>query len=78
MPADFEKCVKNGGKVVTKNIGKDRYMHICYDKNGDSHAGEVLTRKKEKSNEKIVMEARVTLNDLMKLKEHFNSNHHTD
>lgn len=25
-----------------------KYMHICYDKSGKSHAGEVHTGKKEK------------------------------
>jgi len=48
MPADFEKCVKEGGKVRTIPIKghKDEYLHICYDKNGKSHAGEVKTKKK--------------------------------
>ena len=50
MPADFDRCVKEGGRVRTKNIGKDKYMHICFDKNGKSHAGEV---KKKKMTSKI-------------------------
>jgi hypothetical protein len=47
MPADFERCIKQGGKVRTIPIKghKDEYMHICYDKNGTSHAGEVKTKK---------------------------------
>lgn len=47
MPADFDKCVKEGGRVRTLKVGKDRYMHICYDKAGKSHAGEVKTKKAE-------------------------------
>lgn len=48
MPEAFNKCVENGGKVITKIIGKDKYIHICY-LNGKSYAGEV---KKKKSPEK--------------------------
>lgn len=50
MPADFEKCVKEGGKVITKKINDKQYMHICYDKNGKAHSGEV---KNKKSNSKL-------------------------
>ena len=45
MPADFDRCVANGGRVTTRKIGKNRYMHICFDKDGKSHAGEVKTKK---------------------------------
>ncbi len=45
MPADFEKCVKEGGKVRTLKVGKDKYMPICYDKAGKSHAGEVKIKR---------------------------------
>ena len=48
MPEDFEKCIKNGGRVITKKIDDKKYIHICYDKNGKSHAGEVLYKKKTK------------------------------
>jgi hypothetical protein len=49
MPADFDKCVADGGKVITHVIDKNRYMHICYDKANKSHAGDVKTKKvKEK------------------------------
>ena len=47
MPADFDKCVREGGRVRTMKVGKDRYMHICYDKAGKSHAGEVKTKQKK-------------------------------
>ena len=46
MPVDFEKCVKGGGRVRTKTLGKNKYMHICFDKSG-SHAGEVHIKSKK-------------------------------
>ena len=46
MPEDFDACVREGGRVRTKVISKNQYMHICYDKSGKSHAGEVKTKKK--------------------------------
>lgn len=53
MQKDFDKCAKNGGKVKTKNLKGNRFIRICYDKNGKSHAGEVMHRKKNfKSNKK--------------------------
>lgn len=45
MPADFERCVREGGRVRTKDIGKNQYMHICF-KGGKSYAGEVKTKKR--------------------------------
>ncbi len=45
MPQDFDKCVADGGRVRTKKIGKNRYIHVCYDKAGKSHAGEVKRTK---------------------------------
>lgn len=45
MPADFNKCVSEGGKVRTIKVGRGKYMHVCYDKEGNSHAGEVKERK---------------------------------
>ena len=45
MPADFDKCVAAGGRVRTKKIGKSKYIHICWDKEGKSHSGEVKTTK---------------------------------
>ncbi len=44
-PQAFDKCVKEGGRVRTKKVGKDKFMHICWDKEGKSHAGEVKIRK---------------------------------
>lgn len=45
MPKDFDDCVAGGGRVRTIKVGKDKYMHVCYDKQGKSHAGEVKTKK---------------------------------
>uniref|UniRef100_A0A6M3ISA7 Uncharacterized protein n=1 Tax=viral metagenome TaxID=1070528 RepID=A0A6M3ISA7_9ZZZZ len=44
MPEDFLKCVKNGGRVRTITLKNDKYMRVCYDKDG-SHAGEVKTKE---------------------------------
>jgi hypothetical protein len=44
MPAAFDKCVADGGRVITKTINKTQYMHICYI-NGKSYSGEVKTKK---------------------------------
>lgn len=46
MPADFDRCVAGGGRVRTKKINAKEYMHICWDKKGKSHAGEVKQYKK--------------------------------
>jgi len=45
MPADFERCVDEGGRVRTIKPKSGKIMHICYDKNGKSHAGEVKNTK---------------------------------
>jgi len=45
MPADFEKCVADGGRVRRKTLSGDRYINICY-KDGKSYEGEVHTKKK--------------------------------
>jgi len=50
MPADYEKCVEEGGRVRTKKLKGGKYLHICFDKAGKSHAGEVkMGEKKGKS-----------------------------
>jgi len=46
MPADFDKCVREKGRVRTITLKGGRYMRVCYDKAGKSHAGEVKTKKK--------------------------------
>ena len=47
MPADFDKCVADGGRVRTLKVGREKFMRICYDKAGKSHAGEVKTKQKK-------------------------------
>ena len=46
MPADFNNCVRKGGKVRTIAVkgSKNKYMHVCY-LNGKSYNGEVKTKK---------------------------------
>ena len=47
MPQVFYDCIKNGGRVRTKNLGKGKYIHICFPKGGGSSiAGEVRIKKK--------------------------------
>jgi effector-binding domain-containing protein len=45
MPAQFDSCVKNGGRVRTKTLKNGKYMHICF-KGGKSFVGEVKSKKK--------------------------------
>lgn len=45
MPKNFTECVNEGGSVRTMPVKGGRYMHICYDKDGKSHAGEVKSKK---------------------------------
>lgn len=46
FPADFDKCVREGGRVRTIQPKPGKYIHVCWDKAGESHAGEVKTKKK--------------------------------
>lgn len=48
MPEAFEKCVREGGRVRTKKLSDGRYIKICWDKAGKSHAGEVHQKSGEK------------------------------
>jgi len=47
MPADFDRCVNEGGRVRTITLKGNRYMRVCYDEAGKSHAGEVKTKKEK-------------------------------
>ena len=49
MPAGFDMCRKNGGRIRTKKLKGGKYMHICF-LDGKSYAGEVKTAKKPKVN----------------------------
>lgn len=48
MPKDFNQCVSEGGRVRTVPIKDGRYMRVCFDKKGKSHAGEVRQSKEVK------------------------------
>jgi len=58
MPAGFDRCRDNGGKIRTIsgpnkhfNVGKGKYLHVCI-LNGNIHRGEVKSKKKkEKDND---------------------------
>jgi hypothetical protein len=79
MPADFLKCVNSGGKVVTKQLKGNKYIHICYDKKGNSHVSEVKTKKKSKTksnkNQTLLKDSKALRDELLKLKEHFDTNY---
>jgi len=44
-PEAFDRCVRNNGRVRTKKLSKGRYIRICFDKQGKSHAGHVKKAK---------------------------------
>jgi hypothetical protein len=47
MPKQFDDCVSGGGKVITKRVNAENYMHICYPKGGGAPiAGEEKKYKK--------------------------------
>jgi len=48
IPLDFARCVREGGRVRTLKLPGNKYVHICYDKKGKSHHGEVKQKKVEK------------------------------
>lgn len=76
MPKNFNDCVKDGGKVITKRLKHGRYMHICFDKKGKAFPGEIKKKKKSKSNKKIIKNARATKDDLMRLQEVLHEKYH--
>ena len=78
MPKDFDECAKNGGKLRRKNLKGNRYITICYDKNGKSHAGEVKVNKSKKQSKadkqrKQIEDSRRLAASLENLQEHFNN-----
>ncbi len=45
MPKEFDNCVKAGGRVRTKTLKGDKYLHICFPKGGGPGiAGEVKSK----------------------------------
>lgn len=82
MPKAFDDCVKNGGKVRRKNLKGNKYINICYDKNGKSHAGEVMTKKskkKAKSNryDRQIEKSKKLAESLKDLQRYFHDNYHS-
>ena len=47
MPADFEKCVRDGGRVRTRRLPNGRYQHVCF-KDGKMYEGEVKKKAPQK------------------------------
>lgn len=79
-PKGFDDCVKIGGKVKTKILKGNRYLKICYDKNGNSHAGEVMLKNREQKpkskadkQREQVEDAKKLASSLKRLQEHFNT-----
>jgi len=75
---DFDKCVKNGGKVARKKLKGGRYISICYDQEGKSHAGDIRVTKKKKFDHKThkakaASNTKTNEDQLQKLKSHFDS-----
>lgn len=50
MPEGFEKCRKAGGRIRTVTPKAGTYIHICWDKSGKAHRGEVHHSKNSKGN----------------------------
>jgi len=48
MPKAFTDCIKNGGRVRTKSLPNNQYIHICFPKGGGSSiSGEMKTAQKK-------------------------------
>ena len=45
MPADFDRCVKGGGKIRTKRLNAKEYVRYCI-LNGKSYRGHTKQYKK--------------------------------
>lgn len=48
MPEAFDKCISDGGKVITKSLPKGKYFRLCKDKNGKWHSGHIKKKKTNK------------------------------
>lgn len=46
MPAGFDKCRSNGGRIRTEQVGDGQYRHVCY-LDGKRYPGYVKTRQSE-------------------------------
>ena len=52
MPANFEKCVANGGRIRTKTLSGGRYIKVCFPKNGGPSVAGYVKMKQESTMEK--------------------------
>ena len=46
-PEAFERCRKNGGRIVTEKLGGRKYRHVCY-LGGKKFNGHAKLKKKGK------------------------------
>lgn len=71
MPKNFDKCIAEGGRVRTKKLSGNRYLHICF-LGGKSFAGEVKTKKvvakKPKTKRQASKKTKKLVKGAMKLK----------
>ena len=51
MPEEFEKCVKEGGRVRTMTLSGGRYRRICF-KDGKFYADYIKKKKRSRPKEK--------------------------
>lgn len=73
MENGFSDCVKNGGKVKTKQLKNNKFIRICYDNEGNSFASPIRTNKKSE----IVLNNSQDITDkLIELRSFINSNYH--
>ena len=56
MPAGFDKCRKQGGKIRTVNLKGGKYKHVCYI-GGKSYPGYTKTKKRKGGKKKMTYEA---------------------
>jgi len=70
MPAAFDKCVREGGRIRTKSLPGDEFIRICIDKDGKSHPGEVKTKKASSHPDKKKKLSTITLFSEIKMAEH--------
>lgn len=48
MPEKFMKCVKDGGRMFTVKISKDKFVHGCQPKGGGKAVyGEIKNKEKK-------------------------------
>lgn len=66
MAKNYTECKKNGGKLVTKKLKNDRFINICYDKNGKPHSVFFRKRKNSVDNNSIIVKAKKKLDKLNK------------